>query len=101
LACQRRTGSTYGIAAFFPKARAVVSGVEKQFTRQSDSGYPVTFSFCPECGSTVHWEAHRKPGLTAVAVGAFADPTFPAPSKFVYIEHRHRWLASAADEASE
>jgi hypothetical protein len=28
----------------------------------------------------------------AVAVGAFADPAFLAPSQAVYAEHRHRWV---------
>jgi hypothetical protein len=30
--------------------------------------------------------------MVAVAVGAFADPAFPAPSQAVYAEHRHRWV---------
>jgi len=86
LACQRRTGSTYGIGAFFPRAGVNVSGAEKTFTRQSDSGYPIVFHFCPECGSNVYWEPRRKPEVVAVAAGAFADPTFPGPTKEVFIE---------------
>ena len=92
LACQRRTGSTYGIAAFFPKAAVNVSGADKTFTRQSDSGYQIVFHFCPECGSNVYWEPRRKPEVFAVAAGAFADPTFPAPTKEVYVEYRHYWV---------
>jgi hypothetical protein len=34
----------------------------------------------------------RKPETIAVAVGAFADPAFPPPSKVVYEEHRHPWV---------
>jgi hypothetical protein len=92
LACQRRTGSTYGIAAFFPHENVMVAGEAKAYTRSSDSGYLVTFHFCPHCGSTVYWRPDRKPGMVAVAVGAFADPAFPAPSQGVYAEHRHRWV---------
>src|SRR5215469_8635369 len=87
LACQRRTGSTYGIAAFFPHESVVVTGNAKAYTRSSDSGYSVTFYFCPNCGSTVYWSPDRKPDLLAVAVGAFADPAFPAPSQAVFAEH--------------
>jgi hypothetical protein len=76
-----KDGRTYGIAAFFPRAAVNVSGADKTFTRQSDSGYPVVFHFCPECGSNVYWEPRRKPDVFAVAAGAFADPTFPAPPK--------------------
>src|ERR1700739_1990032 len=76
LACQRRTGSTYVIAAFFPRENVMVAGGAAAHTRQSDSGYSVTFSFCPHCGSSVYWKASRKPEMAAVAVGAFADPVF-------------------------
>lgn len=94
LACQKRTGSAYGIAAFFAKDKVSTSGVAKQFTRQSDSGFEITFHFCRECGSSVYWEPRRRPELLAVAVGAFSDPNFPAPNKEVYLAHRHLWVAS-------
>jgi hypothetical protein len=94
LACQRRTGSTYGIAAFYPRENVRMAGDATEYTRQSDSGYPVTFYFCPHCGSTVYWEPRRKPEMVAVAVGAFADPAFPAPSQAVYAEHRHSWVST-------
>jgi hypothetical protein len=92
LECQRRTGSTYGIAAFFPRENVTAAGNSKAYNRASDSGFPVTFYFCPECGSTVFWKPERKPQMVAVAVGAFADPAFPAPSQAVYTQHRHRWV---------
>ena len=74
LACQRRTGSTYGIAAFFARDRVNISGQGRRYTRSSDSGFEVTFHFCGDCGSRVYWEPQRKPEMIAVAVGAFADP---------------------------
>ena len=92
LACQRRTGSTYGIAAFFPRENVIVAGNAKAYIRSSDSGYTVNFYFCPHCGSTVYWSPERKPEMVAVAVGAFADPAFPPPSQAVYAEYRHRWI---------
>ena len=61
LACQRRTGSTYGIAAFFPRENVRMAGDATAYTRQSESGHPVTFYFRPHCGSTVYWKASRKP----------------------------------------
>ena len=56
----------------------------RRYTRSSDSGFDVTFHFCGDCGSTVFWEPQRKPEWIAVAVGAFADPTFPRPSQAVF-----------------
>ena len=92
LECQRRTGSTYGIAAFYPRSAVEASGRATAYTRASDSGHPVTFHFCPDCGSTVYWEPRRKPDFLAVAVGAFADPGFPEPGRSVYAQHRHGWV---------
>ena len=94
LDCQRRTGSTYGIAAFFPRKEVEANGDLRTYRRNSDSGFAVNFHFCPNCGSTVFWEPERRPEAIAVAVGSFADPTFPAPSQSVYNERRHVWVPS-------
>lgn len=94
LECQRRTGSSFGIAAFFQRARVQLQGVSTCYERRSDSGFQVSFHFCPQCGSTVYWYPARKQDVVAVAVGAFADPEFPAPTKSVSEEHRHLWLKS-------
>ena len=93
LACQRRTRSTYGLAAFFSRADVRIEGESKRYTRQSDTGFPVVFHFCPDCGSTVFWEPQRKPEALAVGVGSFADPAFPAPTQAVHTEHRHAWVS--------
>lgn len=96
LACQRRTGSPYGIAAFFRREGVRTEGPSKCYERSSDSGFPVRFHFCPDCGSTVFWEPGRKPDAVAVAVGAFADPGFPAPTQAVHTQHRHPWVGDFA-----
>lgn len=93
LACQKRTGSTYGIAAFFKRQDVRVDGPRKSYERQSDRGFPVRLHFCPDCGSTVFWEPQRKPDVVAVGVGSFADPKFPAPTQSVHGEHRHAWVS--------
>ena len=48
---------------------------------------------CPDCGSTVFWELSGFHDVIAVAVGGFADPSFPAPKVSVYEQRRHAWLA--------
>lgn len=95
-ACQKRTGSPFGIAAFFRRKAVHVDGVSTRFRRSSDTGFDVIFHFCATCGSTVFWEPTRKPDMIAVAVGAFADPQFPGPAQEVYTETRHGWVAPLA-----
>jgi Uncharacterized conserved protein len=91
-AYQRRSGSSYGIAAFFDRWAVQAEGSSRSYTRQSDRGFAVTFHFCPTCGSTFYWEPQRMPELVAVGVGSFADPGFPAPTQAVYDEFRHPWV---------
>ena len=86
------TGSAFGIAAFFGRTSVSVKGESSSYTRESDSGFDITFHFCPNCGSSVFWEPSRKPEFVAIAVGAFADPEFPAPTQSVHEEHQHLWL---------
>lgn len=92
VACQRRTGAPFGVAAFFPRETVEISGADRRFERSSDAGYGVRFHFCGDCGSTVFWEPSRMPDLLAVAVGSFGDPAFPAPSQEVHADSRHEWI---------
>ena len=93
LACQRRTGSAFGAQARFARER--VSGLEREastFTRVGDAGSHITFRFCARCGSTVWWEIDALPGFVAVALGAFAEPSFAQPTVSVYEDRRHPWV---------
>jgi hypothetical protein len=102
LECQRRTGSTFGVQAWFPREQVrLVKGADKSYPRQADSGRVVTFHFCPECGSTVFWEAEQRPDLIAVAVGMFADPDFEGPSLSVWERRRHPWTIAIGNQQIE
>jgi hypothetical protein len=90
--CQKRTGSAFGLAAFFSREFVEAVGPTRIYSRQSQSGQQVTFRFCGECGSTVWWDTARLPDRIAVAVGAFADPGFPPPTQSVFGERRHLWV---------
>lgn len=92
LACQKRTGSVFGMQARYLKENVEPSGASTRFTRPGDSGGTVSFHFCPHCGSTVYWELSGVQGVYAVAVGAFGDPGFPAPRVSVYETRRHDWV---------
>jgi hypothetical protein len=97
LECQRRTGSAFGTAAFFPREAVHITGESLRYQRDSDAGRKLDFRFCPQCGSTVWWETERHPDRIAIALGAFADPRFPAPVRSVYEQTRHRWVSLPDD----
>ena len=92
LACQRRTGSVFGAQARFRKDDVVIHGQSKQYVRIGDEGSRVTFSFCPDCGATVHYVIAGLEENIAIPVGAFAEPGFPEPSFSVYEERMHAWI---------
>jgi hypothetical protein len=97
LACQRRTGSAFGVQARFPRDKVSIAGRSTQYVRTADSGNQVTFHFCPDCGSTVYYRLDQAPDMIAVPVGAFADPAFPAPKVSIYEARRHAWAGAPAD----
>ena len=93
LACQRRTGSAFGIQARFTSDRVRVVGRYSDYVRTSDQGGDGNFHFCPDCGATVFYTLSTTPDVVAVPVGAFADPSFPAPTISVFESRRHPWVA--------
>jgi hypothetical protein len=93
LACQRRTGSVFGAQARFAPEQVQASGRSNEFVRAPDDGDGLyTFHFCPDCGSTVYYTSSEDPDLVAVAVGAFADPSFPPPIRSVWEVRQHAWV---------
>jgi hypothetical protein len=98
LACQRRTGSAFGFQARFPADRVRIEGRSTEYLRLSDEdGEPRSFHFCPDCGSTVYYHLGGVPDAIAVPIGAFADPSFPAPRISVWEVRRHAWVGLPAD----
>jgi len=91
-ACQRRTGSAFGIQARFLETHVGISGPHKQYTRTSADGNKVDCFFCPQCGSTVFLRLEQAPDMIVVPVGAFADPVFPEPTVSIYEAQQHPWV---------
>ena len=98
LACQKRTGSIFAALGSIFAALASFStpfqvfGSATEYVRVGDQGAKFLFRFCPICGTTVF---HTEVGIdesVSVAVGAFADPSFPAPRVSVYDCRRHSWF---------
>ena len=96
LACQRRTGSVFAALAAFAGPYSV-AGSATEYVRTGEQGAKFRFRFCPVCGSTVFHTEEGRQGSVTVAVGAFADPGFPAPHDSVYDVRRHPWVRLPAD----
>ncbi|WFU84364.1 GFA family protein [Bradyrhizobium sp. CIAT3101] len=90
--CQRRSGAPFGVGAFYPADTVTIFGTTKEYVRPAESGGTVRSYFCPDCGSTVYWKADNLPAMIGVALGAIADPNFPAPIKSVFERSKHVWV---------
>jgi hypothetical protein len=80
------------VQARWAREQVKLEGETQTWRRIGDEGSEIDYRFCPRCGSTVWYTQTDRPDVIAVAVGAFADPTFPAPVSFVYDARRHPWV---------
>jgi len=97
LACQQRSGSPFGVIAYYDKQQVTLAGESRQFSRTTDEGRDFTSGFCPQCGSTLWALASKYPDKIGVPVGAFADPLFGKPERSVFERSKHYWVALPAN----
>lgn len=90
--CQKRSGSPFGVIAYFSKDSITIAGNAREFERDTYSGNRLTSGFCPSCGSTIYVLLSKNPDMIGIPVGAFSDPGFPAPHIAVWEQNRHDWI---------
>lgn len=99
LACKKRSGSAFASQARWPTERVAVEGQSRSWVGTADSGNRITFHFCPECGSDVHYEIEGKfDGLVAIPLGAFDDPYFASPNFSVWEHRKCDWVEITGEE---
>ncbi|ROV60221.1 aldehyde-activating protein [Vibrio ponticus] len=91
-ACQKRTGSVFGVQARFNKSQVSYSGDVVEFSRIGDSGNQVHYSFCPACGTTVMLTLSALSDFIVIPVGIFTNQELPQPSFSVYEQNKQSWL---------
>ena len=95
--CQKRTGSAFGIGAYFNEADVEVRGSLKTYEFRSDeSGRWLRMQFCPNCGSSVTWTIEALPGLRAIAGGSFDDPDWLNIRRHGWTRSKHKWVVCPA-----
>ena len=97
IACQRRTGSAFGLMAYYLADQLTIVGDAQRYQRTTDEGNTFESFFCTTCGSTVYAKAGKHPSMIGIAVGAIADPDFQPPVRSVWEKTMHRWLTLPAN----
>lgn len=92
LECQKRSGSAFSAQARWADEDVTIRGDPSVYEVVGASGRKATFRFCPTCGATIAFVIETMPGVTAIPIGAFADPSFPTPAFSVYEARKHAWV---------
>jgi hypothetical protein len=92
--CKRRTGSAFGISAYFDK-RSVVSQEGEttayRFWHDAQSHEQVRH-FCSRCGTTLFWFVSTLPERIGIAGGCFAEQGLPEPTYSLTDAKREPWV---------
>jgi hypothetical protein len=85
--CKRRTGSAFGLSAYFRKQDIVSTAGEMALYALHNAARNEDQEryFCKKCGTTLYWYASSYPGFVGIAAGCFpaaslGEPTLSASS---------------------
>ncbi len=91
-ACQRRSGSPFGMMVYYAASDVDLSGSASEYTRTADSGDALTHGFCPICGTPFYLHTARHPEGIGIAVGAHETNASAPPLRSVFKDNRHPWV---------
>jgi hypothetical protein len=93
--CKRRTGSAFGISAYFDKtAVTAFTGQTKVYAfHHAAQNHDQARHFCPDCGTTLFWYLTALPEKIGIAGGCFADEALPEPTYSVTDGKREAWVS--------
>jgi hypothetical protein len=92
--CKRRTGSAFGISAYFEKSSvASQKGDTKAYTFWHETQcHEQERHFCNTCGTTLFWFVSTLPDRIGIAGGCFAEQDLPEPTYSVTDAKREKWV---------
>jgi hypothetical protein len=99
--CRKVSGSAFGVSVrVTAQDFRVVSGQPKGFTKQGDSGRPVTRFFCPDCGSPLYTLPPLHPDTVFIKAGSLDDPSMVHPERQAWTRSKVSWSEIDPDIAS-
>ena len=93
--CKRRTGSAFGISAYFDRQAVVAQkGETKTYAfHHAAQNHEQERHFCVRCGTTLFWYLSTAPDSIGIAGGCFADEFLPPPTYSVTDSKRWPWVS--------
>ena len=96
--CKRRTGSAFGISAYFDKTAVVeATGETKVYAfHHAAQNHDQERHFCIHCGTTLFWFLSTAPNSIGIAGGCFAEEAIPEPGYSAADNKRWPWVSLPA-----
>ncbi len=92
--CKQRTGSAFGISAYFNTEQVVKKQGESQcYTlHNAEQNHDQERFFCVRCGTTLYWTVSTKPEWIGVAGGCFTENPLNEPKYSVNHRQKCAWF---------
>ena len=96
--CKRRTGSAFGISAYFDQTAVVgTTGETSVYAfHHEPQNHDQQRHFCPKCGTTLFWYVSTLPDRIGIAGGCFADGGLPEPTYSFTHNKKEPWVGLPA-----
>lgn len=89
--CKKRTGSAFGVGAYFPKQAVTdIEGETRIYAfHNAARNEDQERHFCVKCGTTICWYISSMPQIIGIAGGCFADDPLSEPN--ITASHSKKW----------
>ena len=93
--CKRRTGSAFGVSAYFDKSAVIGERGATQVYRftHSSGQHEQERHFCGVCGTTLFWFVSTLPEKIGIAGGCFVGEAIGSPTYSVSDDQREPYVA--------
>ena len=91
--CKQRTGSAFGISAYFKRSDVLEStGSTTVYAFRSIQDHDQERHFCSSCGTTLFWYLSALPDLIGISGGCFGEVPLGEPKMSVTHSKKFKWV---------
>ncbi|NRB41481.1 MAG: GFA family protein [Pseudomonadales bacterium] len=93
--CRKRTGSAFGISAYFNNEQVVSepTGLHLYQVYSAELSTDQERFFCGTCGTTLYWRLSNSPDMVGIAGGCFVDDPLPTPELSTSQSQKFSWVS--------
>lgn len=92
--CKRRTGSAFGVSAYFDREAVIEQRGEMRVYafHHAEQKHDQQRHFCAHCGTTLFWFISTWPQKIGIAGGCFERGVLPEPRGSHHTSHKEAWV---------